>query len=132
MLYSIYILSYIITLCCILMVSIFCICIVHVNFLLCYAPYHKISCTAITTEYPVSILYPSNHNFEQDMMKHVTKHCNNYMFLYIMIIDDNYLKQLKPSGQKLSICITKPKLPCAWCSTHISVIDFLLQCRVLN
>jgi hypothetical protein len=48
------------------------ICTVHVNFLLCYAAYHKISCTTITTAYPVSILHPSNHNFQQDMMKHKT------------------------------------------------------------
>jgi len=33
------------------------------------------------------------------------------MFLQITIMDDNCLKQLKPSGQKLSICITKPKFP---------------------
>ena len=64
----IFCLSHIITLCCILMVSSFCICTVHVNFLLCYAAYHKISYTTITTAYPVSILYPSNHNSEQDMM----------------------------------------------------------------
>jgi hypothetical protein len=33
------------------------------------------------------------------------------MFLQIMRMEDNYLKQPKPSKQKLPICITKPNFP---------------------
>jgi hypothetical protein len=126
LLYSQYIFcpSYVIALFCILVVSLFSICTVHENFLLCYAAYHKISCTPITTAYHVSILYPSNHNFAQDMTKHIIKHCHNQTFLQIMIMDDNYPKQLKSSGLKLSICITKPKLPYNW-SAHGAAPTFL-------